>query len=106
MKPPKEVYAISDSPNTQDGSPTILFGPHVDESIDKDVPPFYVSLNIHDVILHNSMLDLGASHNLMLRVIMDKLGLEVTRPYKYLFSFDSSKVKFLGLIKELVISLA
>ena len=37
---------------------------------------------------------------------MDKLGLKVTRPYKYLFSFDSSKFKCLGLIKYLVISLA
>ena len=37
---------------------------------------------------------------------MDKLGLEVTKSFKYLFSFDSSKVKFLGLIKYLVISLA
>ena len=37
---------------------------------------------------------------------MDKLGLEVTRPCKDLFYFDSSKVKCLGLIKELAISLA
>ena len=37
---------------------------------------------------------------------MDELGLEVTRPYKDLFCFDSNKFKFLGLIKYLVISLA
>ena len=37
--------------------------------------------------------------------IMYELGLEVTRPYKDLFSFDSNKFKFLGLIKDLVISL-
>ena len=52
------------------------------------------------------MLDLGASHNLMPRIIMDELGLEVTSPYNDLFSFDYNKVKFLGLIKYLVISLA
>ena len=52
------------------------------------------------------MLDSGASHNLMPRRIMDKLGLDVTRPYKDLFSFNSNKVKLLGLIKDLVISLA
>ena len=52
-----EVSAISDSLNLQDDSPTILFGPHVDESADEDVPPFYVSLNIHDAIIHNPMLD-------------------------------------------------
>ena len=52
------------------------------------------------------MLDSGATHNLMPGRIMDELGLEVTIPYKYLFSFDSIKVKWLSLIKYLVISLA
>ena len=56
--------------------------------------------------IHNAMLDSGASHNLMPRRIMDKLGLDMTRPYKDLFSFDSNKVKCLVLIKGLVISLA
>ena len=51
------------------------------------------------------MYDSGASHNLMPRRIMDELGLEVTRPYKDIISFDSNKFKFLGLIKDLVISL-
>ena len=37
---------------------------------------------------------------------MEELGLEVTRPYKDLFSSDSSKFRCLGLIKDLVISLA
>jgi hypothetical protein len=51
------------------------------------------------------MLDLGASHNLMPKAIMEKLGLEVTRPYKDLHSFDSNKVKCIGLIKDLCITL-
>ena len=51
------------------------------------------------------MLYLGASHNLMHKRIMDQLGLDVTRPYKDLFSFDSNKVKCLVFIKYLVISL-
>ena len=37
--------------------------------------------------------------------IMDQLGLDVARPYKDLFSFDSNKVKCLVFIKYLVISL-
>ena len=106
MKPPGEISTISDSLNMQDDRPTILFGPHVDDFADEDVPPFYVNLNIHKAILHNDILDSGASHNLMPKVIMDKLGLEVTRPYKDLFSFDSSKFNCLGLIKDLLISLA
>ena len=52
------------------------------------------------------MLDSGASHNLMPKVVMERLGLEVTRPYKDLYSFDSSRVKCLGLIKDLCVNLA
>ena len=51
------------------------------------------------------MLDLGASHNLMPKAIMETLNLEITRPYNYLFSFNSSKVKLLGLIKDLCVTL-
>ena len=69
------------------------------------VPPFYVSLNFHDKILHNAMHDSGASHNLIPKLIMEKLGLEITRPYKYLYSFNSRRVNFLGLIKDLCINL-
>jgi hypothetical protein len=80
----------------QDDHPTILFGPQVEEcGDDGDVPPFYVSLKVHDMNLHNAMLDSRASHNLMPKVIMDELGLEITRPYRDLFSFDSRKVKCL-----------
>ena len=52
------------------------------------------------------MYDSGSYHNLIPKIIMEELGLEVTRPYKDLFSFDSNKVRCLGLIKDLVISLA
>ena len=36
---------------------------------------------------------------------MERLNLDITRPYKDLFSFDSSQVKCLGLIKDLCVSL-
>ena len=51
------------------------------------------------------MLDSGASHNLMPKAIMETLNLEITQPYKDLFSFDSSKVKCIGLIKYLCVNL-
>ena len=51
------------------------------------------------------MLDSGASHNLMPKAVMEKLNLEITRPYKDLFSFDSSQFKCLGLIKYLCVTL-
>jgi hypothetical protein len=93
----------SDSVNLADDRPELLFGPVVDGRDDTgDVAPFYISLSIHDLILHNAMLDSGASHNLMPKAVMEKLGLEVTRPYKDLHSFDSSRVKCIGLIKDFV----
>ena len=57
------------------------------------------------MFLHNVMFDSGASHNLMPKIIMDNLGLDITMPYKDLYSFDSREVKCLGLIKYLVIVL-
>lgn len=51
------------------------------------------------------MVDSRASHNLMPKVIMDNLGLDITRTYKDLFYFDSHKVKCIGLIKDMVVSL-
>jgi hypothetical protein len=96
-----------DNLNIKYDHPTILFGPRVEErNKNEEVPPFYVSLKIHNMILHNAMLNSGASHNLMPKVVMDQLGLDVTRPYKDPFSFDSRKVKFLGMIKDMVVSLA
>ena len=80
LNPPCENPVVADALNLQDDDPAILFGPHVDEPTGEDSPPFYVSLNIHDAILHNALLDSGASHNLMPKLVMEKLGLEVTRP--------------------------
>ena len=96
---------FSDTVNLQDDSPTILFGPRMEPNDDDEVPPFYVTLKIYDQNLHNSMFNTGASHNLMPKEIMDALGLDITRQYKDLYSFDSRRVKCLGLIKDLVISL-
>ena len=81
---------LLNSLNLQDDHPKIMFRPWV-QSPDKveDVHPFYISLRIHDMFLHNTMIDLGTSHSLMPKVIMDSLGLDITRPYRDLFSFDS-----------------
>jgi hypothetical protein len=96
----------SDTINLTDDQLELMFGPEVDGQTDNGfVTPFYISLNIHDLILHNAMLDSCASHNLMPKAVMEKLGLEVTRPYKDLHSFDSSKVRCIGLIKDLCITL-
>jgi hypothetical protein len=96
-----------DTVNIDDDQPDLLFGPEVEGQIDNGfVPPFYIRLNIHDKTLHNAMLDSGASHNLMLKAVMEKLGLDITKPYKDLYSFDSRNIKCIGLIKYLCITLA
>jgi hypothetical protein len=101
---PKTSSSV-DFVNLQDDKPTVTIGPMIDDR-DDSCPPFYISLNVHDKILHNCLLDSGASHNLMPKAVMDELGLEVTKPYHDLFSFESRKFRCLGLIKDLVINLA
>ena len=55
-----------DDVNVLDDQPELLFGPEVNgKSGHGAVLPFYVSLHIHDKVLHNAMFDSGASHNLM-----------------------------------------
>jgi hypothetical protein len=75
------------------------------EDRDDSSPPFYTSLNIHDKILHNFLMDSGASNNLMPKTIMDELGLEITKTYNDLYSFESRKVKCLGVIKDPVVTI-
>ena len=91
--------------NVQEHHPTIYLGPRLEDEQNEEVPPFYVSLSIHDMTLHNAMLDSGASHNLMPKIIMERMGLEITRPYKDLFSFDSKRVQCIALIKYVVVGL-
>jgi hypothetical protein len=90
--------------NLQDERPAVVLGPMVEDRDDSS-PPFYTSLNIHDKVLHNCLMDSGASHNLMPKAVMEELGLEVTRAYHDLYSFDSRRVQCLGVIKDLVVSL-
>jgi hypothetical protein len=72
---------------------------------DDSSPPFYASLNIHDKVLHNFLMDSGASHDLMPKTIMEELRLEITNAYHDLCSFDSRRVQCLGVIKYLFVTL-
>jgi hypothetical protein len=93
-----------DSITLQDENPAVILGPLI-EYRDDSSPPFYTSLNIHDKVLHNYLFDLGTSHNLMPKSVMDEFGLEITKTYHDLYSFDSRKEKCLGVIKDMVVTL-
>lgn len=102
---PKAIQASTNYVNLQDDKLAAIFSPMI-ENCEDISPSFYVSLTIHDKILHNYLLDTEANHNLMPKAIMDQLGLDITNPYHDLFSSDSSKVKCVGLIKDLAITLS
>jgi ribonuclease HI len=101
---PKSISPSTNSLNIYDENPTITLDQMIEDR-DESCPPFYISLNIHEKTLRNCLLDSVASHNLMPKAVMDELGLEITKSYHDLFSFDSQKVKCIGMIKELAVTL-
>ena len=90
----KASQTSTDYVNLQYDKPAVVLSP-MTEPADDNSPSFYVSLTIHDKILHNCLLDTGASHNLMPKAVMEELGLDITRPYHDLFSFDPRNVKWI-----------
>ena len=44
----------------------------------EDHPPFYVSLIVDNILLHNCMLDSGVSSNIITRKVMEQLNLRIT----------------------------
>jgi hypothetical protein len=58
------------SVNLQDEKLVFILGPLVEDRYDLS-PPFYTSLNIHDKVLHNFLMDSRSSHNLMLNIVME-----------------------------------
>ena len=99
----------SDTVNLHEENRKIFIGSPFVEKIENDAsasPPFYITLTIHELMIHNFLLDLGASHNLMPKAVMEALGLSITKLYHDLYVFDSRDVKCLGVIKDMVVSLA
>jgi hypothetical protein len=59
-----------DSINLQDERPAVILGPMVEDR-DYSSPPLYTSLNIHDKVMHNCLMDSRASHNLMPKTVIE-----------------------------------
>jgi len=74
-----QIDPLSGMVNVKNDHPELIFGLAIEGQLeDSEVPPFYLSLRLHEYILHNAMLDSRASHNLMPKAIMEKLGLDIT----------------------------
>ena len=43
--------------------------------------PFYLNIHICELLLQNCMIDWGVAMNVMPKIIMEAMGLQITRPY-------------------------
>ena len=59
---------MSDMVSVEDDQRELIFGPALNgESLDSDVPPFYISLRVHEFVLHNAMFDSGVPPTILCR---------------------------------------
>ena len=68
--------------------------------------PFFLSLLVNDFILHNCLLDSGATSNVMTKKVMEQLNLRISRHYHNISVMDSRTIEVHGLIKGLQVHLA
>ena len=52
----------------------------------------FLSLLMNDYLLHNCMLDSGASSNVMTKKVMEQLNLRISRPYHNICAMDSKMI--------------
>jgi hypothetical protein len=71
----------------------------------EDHPPFFVSLMINDLLLHNCMYDSGDSSNIITKNIMELLNLKPSRPYHNVCAMDSREIETHGIILNLLVKL-
>jgi hypothetical protein len=65
-------------------------------------PPFYITIENHDVALHNYLIYSGATNNVVPLSVMQGLGMECTRHYETgesVYAINSRKVLAYGEIK-------
>ena len=83
--------------------PTVL---HTRDPRKEDHPPFYVSLMMGDLLLHNCILDSGSSSSIMTKKVMQQLDLRTTRPYQNVCAMDFRPIKVEGMIENQLVRLA
>jgi hypothetical protein len=108
----KLLKAIEDPPqNIVDRQPIVAYqdAPVILQNWDRGNEknqPFYLSLLVNNKVLHNCMLDSGASSNVMTKKVMEQLNLRISRPYHNICAMDSRTIEVHGLIKGLQVHLS
>jgi hypothetical protein len=67
------------------------------------IPPFYISIENHDVALHNFLVDTGTTNNIIPLEVMEKLCMKCTKYYETgesIYAIDSRQVPAYGEIKD------
>jgi hypothetical protein len=95
-----------DQPSNME-SATRLVQPVGGEETSKKVipPPFYVSLIIGGKLVHNCMLDSGASSSVMPRCVADALGMKYEPIVRDVLQLDGSTVKTIGILRNVEMAL-
>jgi hypothetical protein len=68
-------------------------------------PPFFMTLLMNNKSLNNCMLDSGAGANMMSLMVMQQLGLKVTRPYRNVCGFESKAIPTHGVVETVEVCL-
>lgn len=86
---------------------TSLVQPTGDVEINKKVrpPPFYVSLIIGGKLVHNCIIDSGASSSVMPRCVADALGMKYEPIVRNVLQLDGSTVKIVGVLRNVEMAL-
>jgi hypothetical protein len=71
------------------------------DSTKEDHPPFFVSLMITDLLLHNCMYDFGASSNIITKNVIELLNLKISILYHNVCAMDSREIEVDGIIVNL-----
>jgi hypothetical protein len=93
--PSEKVEVVVTSPKQSQNKSTI--------KLRGKIPPFYISIENHDVALHNCLVDTGATNNIMPLVVMEALGMNCTKYYETgesIYAIDSRQVPSYGEIKD------
>jgi len=68
-------------------------------------PPFYISLELEGFVVHNCLIDSGASITVMPKAVCDIMGLQHTRSSSGVLQLNGTNVKTVGVIKDIVMKL-